>query len=79
MTAYVPSRVAARVTRQDKIKVWRAIQPPARLFFTGIAEATGVPLSIVMEIWAEGSAAGRMRIGDDTPGFRFIEPVGGGA
>lgn len=68
-----------RATAAEKRAVWAAIQPPARLFFRGIADATGLTLNRVFQVWAEGSAAGRMRIGDDTPGFRFIEPVEGGA
>lgn len=74
-TTYQPTRVAARVTPDHKRAVWAAIVPPARLDLPGIAAATGIDSSIVIEIWAEGSAAGRLREVNQGPGFRWIERV----
>ena len=75
MGVYQPSAVAARVTPAHTLAFWDAIAPPARLDLTGIAEATGLHSSIVIEIWAEGSAKGRLRLVDQGPGFRWIERV----
>lgn len=73
--AYQPSRIAERVTPAHKRAVWAAIAPPARLDLCGIAAATGLDGAIINEIWAEGSAAGRLRLVDQGPGFRWIERV----
>lgn len=62
-------------TAAEKRAVWAAIAPPAQLFFRQIAEATGLDLARVWAVWAEGSAAGRMRFADGGPGFRWIEQV----
>lgn len=70
---YQPSSVSARVRPQHKAAFWNAIAPPARLDLAGIARATGLHSSIVAEIWAEGSAKGRLRLVDQGPGFRWIE------
>jgi len=59
----------------EKRAVWAAIAPPAERFFNDIADASGLDLSRVYQVWAEGSAAGKMRVHDDGPGFRFIERV----
>lgn len=73
--AYQPSRIAARVTPAHKRAVWDVIAPPARLGLSGIAAATGLDGAIINEIWAEGSAKGRLRLVDQGPGFRWIERV----
>lgn len=72
---YVPSLIAARVTPAHKRAVWDAVAEPARLDLGGIEQATGLSGSIVAEIWAEGSAKGRLRMRDEGPGFRWIERV----
>lgn len=64
-----------RPTDAEKRAVWAAIAPPARLFFRGIADDTGLDFARVYQVWAEGSSARKMRVHDDGPGFRFIERV----
>lgn len=75
MNPYQPSMIAEWVTPEHKRAVWEALAPPARLDLAGIAAATGLHGSIVNEIWAEGSAKGRLRLVDQGPGFRWIERV----
>ncbi|TWI32763.1 hypothetical protein [Paracoccus sulfuroxidans] len=41
--------------------------------FREIADAARLPFAVVLEIWAIGSAAGKLRIADDAPGSRWIE------
>lgn len=70
---YQPSAIAARVTDAHKRAVWDALAPPARLMLDEIARLTGVPGSIVCEIWAQGRAAEKLRYVDDGCGCRGIE------
>lgn len=62
-------------TPAEKRAVWDAIAPPARLFFREIADATGIDLVRVWTVFAEGAAAGKMKVADDVPGFRWIERI----
>lgn len=45
----------------------------APMMFGEIARATGLPMEAVLNVWAVGSQAGKLRIADDVPGFRRIE------
>lgn len=39
------------------------------------ARAAGLTFSEAAQVWADGVAAGRLRIADDCPGFRHIEEI----
>jgi hypothetical protein len=39
------------------------------------AKAAGLKFHEACECWADGVAAGRLRMADDIPGFRYIEEV----
>ncbi|MDF3904672.1 hypothetical protein [Paracoccus sp. AS002] len=43
--------------------------------FAEIAKASGLTMREVLEVWAEGHAAGKLVIADDLPGFRHIAEV----
>lgn len=57
----------------EKRAVWAAIAPPGRRFFREIADATGLDIARVFQVWAEGAAAKKMVLHDEGPGFRWIE------
>jgi len=44
--------------------------------FAEIAKLSGLTMREVLEVWAEGHAAGKLCIGDDAPGFRYVTEVG---
>lgn len=39
------------------------------------SRVAGLTFSQGAEVWADGVAAGRLRIADDLPGFRYIEEI----
>lgn len=43
--------------------------------FAEIATASGLTMREALDVYAEGVAAGKLRIGDDLPGFRFVQEV----
>ena len=46
-----------------------------RLDIGDAARRAGLSFADATEIWAKGVAAGRLKIADDTPGFRWIEEI----
>ena len=70
--AYQPTSITPRVTDDHKRAVWGALKPPARLMLDEIARLTEIPVSIVTEVWAMGSAAGALVYQDDGPSYRGI-------
>ena len=46
----------------------------ARRFYAAI-RSERLDIADATEIWAKGCAAGRLKIADDTPGFRHIEEI----
>lgn len=43
--------------------------------FAEIATASGLTMRETLDVYAEGVAAGKLRIDDDTPGFRHVAEV----
>lgn len=43
--------------------------------FAEIAALSGLTMRETLDVWAEGVAAGKLRIGDDVPGFRHVAEV----
>ena len=43
--------------------------------FAEIAALSGLTMRETLDVWAEGFAAGKLRIGDDVPGFRHVAEV----
>ena len=43
--------------------------------FAELARASGLTMRETLDVWAEGVAAGKLRIADDMPGFRHIAEV----
>lgn len=43
--------------------------------FAEIAAASGLTMRETLDVWAEGVAAGKLRIKDDLPGFRHVAEV----
>ena len=46
-----------------------------RLDIGDAARRAGLSFADATEIWAKGVAAGRLKIADDFPGFRYIQEV----
>ncbi len=65
--------LTVQITPAAKRAFWATIAPPARLLIGDIARAAGISFAVASEIWAEGLAAGRLRLVDDGPGYRWIE------
>ena len=60
---------------EHKRRFIRAVRS-GQFMFAEIAREAGLTLQQVFDVWSEGSAAGRLRIGGgDLPGMRFVEEV----
>ena len=59
----------------DQKRAFIAAADEAPRMFGEIARAASLPLAVTFEIWALGSAAGKLRIRDDVPGLRSVEVV----
>lgn len=62
------------VTADQKRRFVAAIRAD-RLDIGDAGRRAGLRFHEAAEIWAQGVAAGRLRMGDDAPGLRFIEEV----
>ena len=60
---------------EHKRRFIRAVRSGQHMF-AEIAAAAGLTLQQTFDVWADGSAAGKLRIGGgDLPGMRFVEEV----
>ncbi|MEF9604522.1 hypothetical protein O4J55_20140 [Paracoccus sp. PXZ] len=59
----------------DQKRRFMAVVRSGQHMFAEIAKLSGLTMHEVLEVWAEGVAAKRLRIADDVPGFRFVEEV----
>ncbi|QRZ14714.1 hypothetical protein JWJ88_17265 [Paracoccus methylovorus] len=63
-----------KATTDQKRRFMAAVRS-GRMMFGEIVKVSGLTFQHVFDIYAEGVTAGRLRMGDDAPGFRFIEEV----
>lgn len=58
----------------QKRRFMAAVRSGQRMF-AEIATASGLTMRETLDVYAEGVAAGKLRIADDTPGFRHVAEV----
>lgn len=59
----------------DQKRRFMAAVRSAPMMFGEIASASGLPMAVVLDCWAAGSAAGKLAIEDDLPGLRYVAEV----
>lgn len=62
------------VSYEQTLSFYRAIRAE-RLDVGDAGRRAGLKFHEACEIWSKGVAAGRLRMADDYPGFRYIEEV----
>ena len=62
------------VTVDQKRRFMAAVRS-GPLMFAELARASGLTMTEVLEVWAEGHNAGKLVIADDLPGFRHVAEV----
>ena len=59
----------------EQARRFYAVIRAERLDIGDAARRSGLKFADATEIWAKGVAAGRLKIADDLPGFRYIQEV----
>ena len=59
----------------EQARRFYAVIRAERLDIGDAARRSGLKFHEACEVWAKGVAAGRLRIADDFPGFRYIQEV----
>ena len=59
----------------EQARRFYAVIRAERLDIGDAARRSGLSFADATEIWAKGVAAGRLKIADDCPGFRYIQEV----
>ena len=59
----------------EQARRFYAVIRAERLDIGDAARRAGLSFADATEIWAKWVAAGRLKIADDTPGFRYIEEI----
>ena len=62
-------------TTVDQKRRFMAAVRSGHHMFAEIARLSGLSMRETLDVWAEGFAAGNLRIGDDVPGFRHVAEV----
>ena len=59
----------------EQARRFYAVIRAERLDIGDAARRSGLKFADATEIWAKGVAAGRLKIADDFPGFRYIQEI----